>query len=476
MTKLFRRGSLKAAILLLDIAAACGSYLLAYAWRFSGPVPHGEWQTFREYAPWLAVFTALIYYFFSLYDFSGRRKLSVVLFNLILAHAALAAGLIVADYWLQAFVLPRSVVAAAFLLQVLLTFGLRLALLGFQTSGGRRKQALAVIGGRPADRQLLEKLLQQGGPWLKVRKVAVADAQPAAERFAADKLEWGEFDLLLLGQGVPDKDKADLLLLAGKHGKEVLLIPDFYELYMMNAETQQIGDLLVYSLMPPEPSLPDRLFKRGLDISLSLLLLAVTSPLLLAAFVLIPATSKGKALFTQERIGRGGKPFQLVKFRTMIDNAEAATGPVLAGDGDKRITRLGRLLRASRIDELPQLFNVLAGDMSLVGPRPERAFFIQQFEAELPFYSYRLLVKPGLTGLAQVMAGYTTPAADKLRYDLMYIRQLSLLLDLKILFQTLLVVLNREQSRGVSAADEALLARVDDLLAQGPQELLAARK
>ncbi|MNT54158.1 UDP-N-acetylgalactosamine-undecaprenyl-phosphate N-acetylgalactosaminephosphotransferase [compost metagenome] len=135
----------------------------------------------------------------------------------------------------------------------------------------------------------------------------------------------------------------------------------------------------------------------------------------------------------------------------MIDNAEQSTGPVLAGDLDARITRLGQFIRATRIDELPQLINVLKGDMSLVGPRPERAFFISSFKLELPHYTYRLMVKPGLTGLAQVKANYTTSPGDKLRYDLLYIKNYSPLLDLRILFQTIMVVLKREQSRGIRA-------------------------
>ncbi|WP_138494507.1 sugar transferase [Paenibacillus pinistramenti] len=452
--KLFRMGWLKLAVLLLDTGGMFVSYLLAYELKFSGQIPEEEWASFLQYVPWLGLLTAVIYYFFNLYDFAGRRKPAVLLYNLVLAHLVFMAALIVVNYWLKSFSLPRSVVITAFMAQVTFTFGLRLLLFGIQAKGSGRRKTLVIVSGRPADLLMLEKLKQKGAPWLEITQVLTAAEQagdsggPLPGR-GADHLHWGEAEVLMLGQGVPADVRSEWIREAGERGVEVLLIPDFYELYLAKAEAQQIDDLLVYSIMPPQLTLPERFLKRALDLVCSALLLLLACPLLLAAFLLVPATSRGRALYVQERLGRLGRPFRLLKFRSMIDNAEQATGPVLAGDGDSRITAVGRFMRSTRIDELPQLFNVLAGQMSLVGPRPERAFFIDQFKKELPYYTYRLMVKPGLTGLAQVMAGYTTSAADKLRYDLMYIKNYSLLLDLKLLFQTLLVVLSREQARGV---------------------------
>ncbi|WP_237690946.1 sugar transferase [Paenibacillus caui] len=473
--KLFRLGWLKLAVLLLDAVFAYGSYLLAYKWKFSGHIPAGEWRSFLHYAPWLGLLTAITYYFFNLYDFAGRRKPSVMLYNLVLAHAVFVAELIVVNYWLKTFSLPRTVVASGFLFQLLLTFGLRLLLFYVQVKGGGRKKALVVVSGQPSDWLMLEKLLVKGEPWLEIRQVLILSAD--SEDDIAALASWQEIDVLMLGQGIPDRTRTDLIRLAGERRAEVLLIPGFYELYLTRAEPQQIDDLLVYSIMPPHPTLPERLLKRALDVVLSTMLLVATSPLTLAALILIPTTSKGRAFYVQERIGLGGKPFKLLKFRSMIENAEEATGPVLAGDGDLRITALGRFMRATRLDELPQLINVLLGDMSLVGPRPERAFFIDRFKEELPYYSYRLMVKPGLTGLAQVMAGYTTSPSDKLRYDLMYMKNYSILLDLRILMQTLLVVLNREQSRGVHASSNpAAHQRIEHLMRTVQTEALAGQK
>lgn len=183
--------------------------------------------------------------------------------------------------------------------------------------------------------------------------------------------------------------------------------------------------------------------KRMLDILASLLLLILTLPILLVVALAIWIESGGPILFRQERIGLGGRPFQILKFRSMNHNAEE-NGPKWAADGDLRITRVGRLIRKLRLDELPQAVNVLRGEMSFVGPRPERAVFCRMLEAETPFYALRYSVRPGITGWAQVKYQYGASieeAKTKLEYDLFYIKHLSLTLDLAILFETAKVVL-----------------------------------
>ena len=218
---------------------------------------------------------------------------------------------------------------------------------------------------------------------------------------------------------------------------------------MFGAEALEIDDLLIFGIQTHRLDPAEELLKRSFDLLASAAALLLTSPILLAVSLLVRLTSKGPALFRQERIGKGGSLFQVLKFRTMVSDAERYSGPVLAIKRDPRITALGRLLRATRLDELPQLYNVIKGDMSLVGPRPERAHFVARFEKELPAYELRHAVKPGLTGLAQVMGRYGTTVESKLRFDLLYIYNYSLLLDLKILLQTARVVLQHEQAAGL---------------------------
>jgi lipopolysaccharide/colanic/teichoic acid biosynthesis glycosyltransferase len=189
--------------------------------------------------------------------------------------------------------------------------------------------------------------------------------------------------------------------------------------------------------------------RRGRDIVGSLLLLVFTLPLLLLVPLLIKCESRGPALYRQERLGRGGRVFTLLKFRSMRSNAEAG-GPCWAAVADPRVTRVGAFIRKTRIDELPQLFNVLRGEMSLVGPRPERPFFVERLNQVMPRYGDRARVLPGITGLAQVKYAYGASVEDaraKLVFDLYYVRNQSLLLDLYVLLATIPVVVLRIGAR-----------------------------
>ena len=189
------------------------------------------------------------------------------------------------------------------------------------------------------------------------------------------------------------------------------------------------------------------LAKRLVDLAGALALLVLLWPAMLISVVLVRRSSPGPALFKQERIGLHGQPFTLFKFRSMRQDAEAATGPVWAAGDDPRITSIGRFMRKVRLDELPQLFNVLAGSMSLVGPRPEREHFIRSLTEKIPYYDQRHIVKPGLTGWAQVNHPYGNTEEDalaKLQYDLFYVKNQSVLFDLSILVTTIRTVVLRQ--------------------------------
>lgn len=196
---------------------------------------------------------------------------------------------------------------------------------------------------------------------------------------------------------------------------------------------------------------PVRAFlKRLSDILLSLALITVTAPIMLLTSIIIKIESPGPLLFRQRRMGRGGREFELLKFRSMVQDAEKRSGPAWATPNDPRVTRIGRLIRKVRIDELPQLWNVLRGEMSFVGPRPERRHFVEQLKKEIPFFDLRLAVRPGLTGWAQVQYGYGSTVdenREKLKYDLFYIKNLSFFLDFWIVMKTVKVVLQGSGAR-----------------------------
>jgi len=217
-----------------------------------------------------------------------------------------------------------------------------------------------------------------------------------------------------------------------------------YDIVLGQARTNQIYGFPLIEIQPHLMSPWEQRVKRLLDIIISLIALVALLPVFILTALLIQLNSRGPVFFRQKRVGRNGKIFSLYKFRTMIKDAEKMTGPVWAEERDPRVTFVGKILRRMRIDEFPQLINVLNGDMSLVGPRPERPYFVDRLRRQMPFYTRRLKVKPGITGWAQVKAGYDTSIEDvkkKLEYDLFYIENISLRMDLKIILTTLYVML-----------------------------------
>lgn len=186
--------------------------------------------------------------------------------------------------------------------------------------------------------------------------------------------------------------------------------------------------------------------KRLIDIVFSVVALVVSIPIILVTCIFVKLESKGKTIFKQERTGKHGEIFYLYKIRSMYIDAEKH-GPKWADKNDIRVTKVGKFIRKTRLDELPQLYNILKGDMSLVGPRPEREIFIEEFEKTIPNFRQRLQVKPGLTGLAQVNGGYEISPHEKLKWDLIYIKKRNIFLDLQILFKTVFVVFTGHGAR-----------------------------
>ena len=189
--------------------------------------------------------------------------------------------------------------------------------------------------------------------------------------------------------------------------------------------------------------------KRVFDFTLALLALIVSFPLWAIIGLAVRFEDGGPLFYRQERIGKGGKRFKIMKFRSMVPDAESQTGPVWAFENDARVTRVGRFLRATAMDELPQLWNILKGDISFVGPRAERPQFVEKFSREIPNYNLRHMVRPGLTGLAQIFGRYNSPPGEKFRYELLYIKRQSLILDLKLILLSFWITFRGKwESRG----------------------------
>lgn len=229
-------------------------------------------------------------------------------------------------------------------------------------------------------------------------------------------------------------------------GVEILIVPSLYDMLTGSARLLTIQGSPYVCITEHKMSAAQLCIKRTLDIVISALSIIVLTPVYAIIAILVKTSSPGPVFYFQERIGLHGKPFQIIKFRTMFNNAEAEI-PQLASDNDPRTTPIGRKLRKYRLDELPQFWNVLRGDMSLVGPRPERAYFIDKIQQQAPYYCLLYKIRPGLTSWGPIKVGYTNTIQkmiDRLHYDIVYMENMSLKLDIKIILYTLGVIVDGE--------------------------------
>lgn len=241
-----------------------------------------------------------------------------------------------------------------------------------------------------------------------------------------------------------EKDIYSIINQLYPYGISLSVKPRLYDMLTGAASIKGIADMPLVHITEHKMSDSQLCMKRAFDITISFTSLIILSPLYLLLYLLVWSTSKGPAIYQQERIGLHGIPFQILKFRTMRYDAESST-PMLSADNDSRVTSIGAFLRKYRLDELPQMWNILKGDMSIVGPRPERKYFIEQIEEQAPYYCLLYKIRPGLTSWGPIKVGYTDTIEkmiQRLNYDIVYIENMSLQLDLKILFHTIGVILS----------------------------------
>lgn len=260
--------------------------------------------------------------------------------------------------------------------------------------------------------------------------------------------ELSQYDGIVLND-IPSVEKNNLLKICFDHRIRVYFVPKIPDIFVKAAEEINIFDTPMFLCQNMDLSISQKTAKRIMDIFLSIIVLIITSPIMAVVALIIKTEDGGPVIYSQERCTLDGKCFMLHKFRSMRVNAEAGGGARLAKKDDDRITKIGKIIRASRIDELPQLVNILKGEMSFVGPRPERPEFVRVNSEEIPEFQYRMKVKAGLTGYAQVFGKYNTSFLDKLKLDLLYIEKYSVLLDIQIILMTLKVIILKESSEGV---------------------------
>lgn len=412
-------------LMLQDAITIAACYLAALYLRFGGAPPAENLAVFPHVAAATVVVNVVLLYLYDTYH-DLHRPGPDLLAAVVLASVLGTAASMVVPYALRLTAFPRSLFAIALPLQVTAVALLRLPWMRWSQHVARQRR-IAVAAGDGLRDLLRESVRQAFAP----REVLDLDP-PLPERLA----ELAP-DTVLLGPDLDPALRAELHAACAFRGIRCLIVPTLSDLFFARPAISQVGEFPVFVGRGVTVSPDHAVVKRAADVIGAALLLVVTAPLLLLAAAAIKlAEPRAPVLFRQERVGLHGRRFMLLKLRTMVPDAERHTGPVLSGPDDPRVTPVGRVLRRWRLDELPQLWNVLRGDMSLVGPRPERPEFVMEFEAANPLYALRHAVRPGLTGLAQVLAGYDTDFRDKLRYDLMYVAFASPLLDVKILVLT----------------------------------------
>ena len=454
----------------LGVAAAC--FYLALTIRIHLPVPFTDQLLpadriafFHTYWPLLVLSQVALLYFFGLYDPPHPRS-GVELARRLAPAVVLQVLALGAFFFLAERLFPRSVLVIYAGLDFTALFAWRLA---SRSGGSPAPSRVAIIGSGAGAVELAGRIREHGGHhglvvagWvpapgeLAPGERPEGDAGPPELGPCLGRLEdlpgrvgAGDIDEVVIAETEPAWKTRFLDALARGAGKprgSVLILPGAFESLIGRMRYRWVRDLPLIEVVRDSEWRLFRPVKRAFDLAGGALLLVLAAPVILVCALLVRLTSPGPAFYRQERVGRGLQRFTLWKLRTMAVGAETANEEVLARPEDPRLTPVGAAFRRLRLDELPQLFNVLGGSMSLVGPRPERPGFVARFLEEVPGYAERFAVAPGLTGLAQVNGEYHSSAQNKLRYDLAYIANWSLWLDLAILVRTVKIVLT---SRGV---------------------------
>jgi Undecaprenyl-phosphate glucose phosphotransferase len=446
---------------LIDAAVVVLAWLASYWIRFDLPpvlsflsVKKGlpDFTTYAALVPliaalWIGIFTSQ-----RVYESKRLLGLASELLGVLKAHALALLTLIAITYLFEEYRYSRLVVlyfalfGAAGL--VLFRIGLRSALRSMRARGFNLRHVLAVGEGEALE-HLIERLEAYPELGLRVRGVITDDfgarthfcGRPILGRYddVVTVLRNGGVDEVLIALPPSCGNRLDRLLeLLKDETLDVGIVPDVHRYVTLGCEVEEFDGLPVVRINDSPVMGGAALAKRATDAALSAVLLIALSPLLLLIATVVKLSSKGPVLYSQERMGLDGRRFSMLKFRSMRVDAEATSGAVWCSKTDPRRTRLGTFLRKTSLDELPQLWNVLRGDMSLVGPRPERPVFVEKFRSEIPHYMLRHKVRAGITGWAQVNGWRGDTSLDRrIECDLFYIRNWSYLLDLKILTMTL---------------------------------------
>ena len=456
-----RRGRFIALALVLDALLLNAGIIAAFFIRFGGELPAFNFDAYLALAPVMTAVYLAAGYIYGLYEPERTESvwsLSRAAFSAVTIGAVLTAAI---SFFggPRFFAFSRLAILIGWALDIVLIVGWRLVFMRVASIRWPEQRVL-IVGTGPLARELARELrgrarwgyrvigLISAGEWVSVPAEGTADDPPVLGTIedTARLVAAHDAHRLIVVSPVELRAFIERLTVADEIDVRIDVVPELYEVFIGSLDSV-VADIPLMEITRTGAPTWFGTLKRIVDVAGSLVLLVLLSPVLLLIALGILLTMGWPVLYVQKRSGRDLHPFRLYKFRTMVRDAERASGPVLASEDDARITPFGRFLRTYRLDELPQLVNILLGQMSFVGPRPERPHFVERYLAEIPGYRERFRIKPGVTGLAQVSGDYATTAERKLKYDLIYLYHQTLSMDLQILVDTARVVLTGRGSR-----------------------------
>lgn len=454
----------------IDQAMITLSFIFFYWLSFkSGLSPYKEYYPFKFYIVPCIIINIFWLLLFALFGLYGKWKNTSRFDEIISVYKTITVGAVVFlifSFWISQDISYSKLPVLGYWasLVVLVGFG-RLFVRTTQRyllSKGVNLRPSIVVGSKKLAEDMLTKLRLYPALGYDIKGVILTEQDNRNKEIAGFKVlgsvadihsvigKYGISDMLIALEFKEEEEIFKLISAADSFDVDFSIMPGPSDVLAGRVMYNHIyGFPMIRILSEPMPPW-EKNVKRMIDIAISFFVLIFFSPFFLIIAAAIKLDSKGKILYSQERVGYRGSIFKVYKFRSMVENAEKSSGPVWAEENDNRITRVGKILRKMRIDEFPQMLNILNGDMSIVGPRPERLFFVEQLKVKIPYYPLRLKVKPGLTGWAQIKHSYDSSLDDvkeKLKYDLYYIENMSLNMDFKIIISTVFVVLGRKGAR-----------------------------
>ncbi|MFP1647976.1 sugar transferase [Enterococcus mundtii] len=434
-------------IIMMDVLVYNAAVYISFLLKFQGEIPMRNFETFQHSAVFISIIFIVLNILLGAYVFYNRM-ISDIIFVTVIGQVLMSLGVMVVTFAGRWFAFPRAVILLSLVVGTVLLSLYRILVYKLYLKVSRDKKVV-IVGLEKDVAPAIQNFQSKKNNKHKVEAVVIDNYYENIKKMI------DTIDIVYLSSHIEENEKIKIYQLVTKKEKKLFLNTTFENLTMINPNIMNFEDESIIEASGFKIQPEDELFKRLFDIIISFILLILASPFMLLTAILVKVTSPGPVIYKQVRITKNQKEFSIYKFRSMTATAEAKSGPVLAKSNDARVTPVGKFIRAVRFDELPQIFNVLKGDMSIVGPRPERPFFVDQFNAENPYYYLRHNVRAGITGYAQVYGKYVSDYNSKLRFDLLYIKKYSLMMDLKILLQTIKILFDKMSSQGLEEDENA---------------------